>query len=147
MARIREIFLPYHRAIEERIAAFHAIGQIPAIIAVHSFTPVFDGVLRPWHLGVLWDRDARIARPLMQGLAQGGDRKIGDNEPYSGQHPADYTIDHHGEAAGIPCVSIEIRQDLISDPQGVPDMADWIGDTLAPILSDPKLYRIRRWKK
>lgn len=145
MKRIREIFLPYHGAIEERIANFHAHKIVPALIAIHSFTPVFQGFERPWEIGVLWDQDDRIPVPLLAKLReQNPDLTIGDNEPYSGQHMADYTIDHHGEAGGLPCVSIEIRQDLIDTDAGCEKWAKILGDAFVDILADPNLYKIRR---
>jgi predicted N-formylglutamate amidohydrolase len=145
MKRIREIFLPYHGAIEERIANFHAHKIVPALIAIHSFTPVFQGFERPWEIGILWDRDDRIPVPLLAKLReQNPDLTIGDNEPYSGQHMADYTIDHHGEAGGLPCVSIEIRQDLIDTDAGCEKWAKILGDAFVDILADPNLYKIRR---
>ncbi|MFH1803950.1 MAG: N-formylglutamate amidohydrolase [Pseudomonadota bacterium] len=145
MARIREIFLPYHGAIEERIAYFHAHHRTPALIAIHSFTPIFQGFERPWEIGVLWDRDDRIPVPLLAALrAQNPGLTIGDNEPYSGQHLADYTIDHHGEAAGLPCVSIELRQDLIDTDEGCAKWAKILGDAFVDILADPGLYKLRR---
>lgn len=145
MKRIREIFLPYHWAIEERIARFHARKIAPAILAIHSFTPVFQGFERPWEIGVLWDEDARIPVPLLEKLrAQNLDLTIGDNEPYSGRHMADYTIDHHAEAANLPCVSIEIRQDLIDTDAGCEKWAKILGDAFESILADPNLYKIRR---
>lgn len=145
MKRIKEIFLPYHWAIEERIARFHAHKIAPAILAIHSFTPVFQGFERPWEIGVLWDEDARIPRSLLENLrTQNPDLTIGDNEPYSGRHMADYTIDHHAEAANLPCVSIEIRQDLIDTDAGCEKWAKILGDAFDGILADPNLYKIRR---
>lgn len=142
--RIREIFLPYHWAIEERIAYFHARGVAPALLAIHSFTPSYQDQQRPWHIGILWDHDDRIAAPLIARLRARGDLQVGDNQPYSGKHLADYTIDHHGEAAGLPCVSVEIRQDLIDTEQGIEKWAQILGDTLADIFADRDLYKVMR---
>ena len=71
--------------------------QTPDMICIHSFTPYQRRVLRPWHAGVLWGKDPRLALPLMAALRETGDIVVGDNEPYSGHHPADYTVDHHAE--------------------------------------------------
>ena len=117
-------------------------GIVPALIAIHSCTPVFDRVVRPWHIGVLWDKDPRIAQPLLQRLSTVDGVCVGDNEPYSGRHPHDYTMDHHGEAARIPHVSIEIRQDLIDAAAGVEQWAGVLGDALETILADDGLYTL-----
>jgi len=116
---------------------------VPAFIAIHSFTPEMAGFSRPWHVGILWDKDPRIPLPLMQNLrARGEGFNIGDNEPYSGKHPADYTIDHHAEAAGIPHVSIEIRQDLVDTEDGAERWATILHEALDEVLADPELYQV-----
>ena len=138
--RGHEIYWPYHQAIESRLDEYRLQGVTPALIAIHSFTPFFDQQARPWEIGVLWDRDPRIPLPLIRGLRKKG-IVVGDNQPYSGKHPADFTIDHHGEEAGLPCVSIEIRQDLIANPEGVTRWCRVLGEVLAEILSADDLFQ------
>jgi predicted N-formylglutamate amidohydrolase len=142
LARIAAIHRPYHEAIEAQLNRFRSRGITPAIIAIHSCTPVFNDVVRPWHLGVLWDKDPRIAVPLMENLGAMEGIFVGDNEPYSGRHPHDYTMDHHGEAGHIPHVSIEVRQDLIDSPEGATKWADILASALQPILADESLYSL-----
>ena len=89
---------------------------------VHSFTPVLNGVSRPWQMGVLWDADEDVARVMIDGL-RGGGYHVGDNEPYSGKAPQDFTVDHHAEELGLRHAAIEIRQDLIDDDRGVDEVA------------------------
>jgi predicted N-formylglutamate amidohydrolase len=105
---------------------------------------VLDGVARPWHLGVLWADDPRIAVPLMRRLDQVPDLVVGDNLPYSGKLQYGYTTKVHAEDAGLASVLIEIRDDLIEDPEGVERMAGIVGDALADVLADPSIYRVRR---
>lgn len=137
-ARIAQIHAPYHAAVAARLARFGC--EAPAIIAIHSFTPQLGAESRPWHLGVLWDKDPRISAPLLAALQAMPALVVGDNEPYSGRHPADYTMDHHGEAGGLPHVSIELRQDLLQHPEGVSLWSRLLADALTPILNDPALY-------
>ena len=68
---------------------------------------------------------------------------VGDNEPYSGRHPADFTLDHHAEAEGLPHLGIEIRQDLIETPAGVAEYAEIVADGLDAVLADQRLYTHR----
>ena len=117
-------------------------GEVPALISVHSCTPVMNGRQRPWHFGILWDEDGRIAVPLIQALAAEPDLCVGDNEPYSGRLPGGYTLRHHAEPAGLPHVTVEIRQDLIETEDATRRWADRFGDALGPILADPGLYRV-----
>ena len=142
-ARIDAIFRPYHAAIAERRALFSAAGKAPAVIAIHTFTPVFHGVDRPWHIGVLSNRDRRIADPLIAALSKDGTLTVGDNQPYSALAFAGYTIEEHAMALGFPCVMIEIRQDLVSDDTGVARWFDILRRTLTPILRDETLYAPR----
>ena len=121
-ARAEAIYWPYHRAIDAEIKRLAGEGRSPAMIAIHSFTPVLDGVSRPWEFGILWDADPRIADILMRKLAGSG-FVVGDNEPYSGRAPQDFTVDNHAEAAGLPHAGIEVRQDLIADDAGVARVA------------------------
>ena len=137
------VFRPYHDQIEHRLDLMRARGIVPALISVHSFTPRLDVRARPWHVGVLWDADPRIPVPLLEALRQHGELCVGDNEPYSGRHPSDYTIDRHAERAGLPHVCLEIRQDLLADDAGTRHWADLLGAALRPILADPALYRLR----
>lgn len=144
LARARSIFYPYHEGVDHRLRRFVDDGKIPALIAIHSFTPIFNRTSRPWQIGVLWDTDPRIPVPLMEKLRQVPGLVVGDNEPYSGRAPADYTIDHHAEPGGFPHVSIEIRQDLINTPEGADRWSNILGRALQEILAEDDLYSVLR---
>jgi len=142
-ARIHHFYTPYRAALDSMINGFRQKQIVPAFIAIHSFTPEMAGFSRPWHAGVLWDNDPRIPLPLMKNLrAHPEGFHIGDNEPYSGKHLADYTVDHHAEAGGLPHVSIEIRQDLVNTEEGAERWSVILADALSDILADPELYRL-----
>lgn len=115
LQRQRGIFQPYHRRIE---AELDGRTQPPCLIALHSFTPVFAGFARPWHVGVLYQRDARLAAALLGLLRGEGDLEVGDNQPYTVGDDTDYAIPRYGEARGLLHVELELRQDLIADAQG-----------------------------
>jgi predicted N-formylglutamate amidohydrolase len=104
---------------------------------MHSFTPVFMDVARPWHVGVLYNRDARMARPLLRTLRGEGDLVVGENEPYAAGDLTDYSIVEHGERRGLPYVEIEIRQDLISDGRGQDAWAERLARLLPAALPPP----------
>ncbi|HYH18799.1 MAG TPA: N-formylglutamate amidohydrolase [Azospirillum sp.] len=140
--RVDAFFTPYHDAVAAVIAAKRAQGQVPALLSIHSFTPEMRGVARPWHVGVLWDCDPRIPIPLIERLRADGRWVVGDNEPYSGRNTLGGTVEMHATPAGLPNVLIEVRQDLISTPEGCAQWAQVVGDALVPILADPNLYRI-----
>ena len=114
-ARVREIFRPYHDRIATELDRRWQESRPAALIAMHSFTPVFMGAARPWHAGVLYNRDPRFADMLMALLKREEGLIVGDNEPYSVTDASDYTIPVHGERRGLLHVEIEIRQDLIAD--------------------------------
>jgi predicted N-formylglutamate amidohydrolase len=117
-ARVREIFWPYHDRIESELDRRCQAGRPAALIALHSFTPVFMGVTRPWHAGVLYNRDPRFAHLLTALLKREEGLVVGDNEPYDVNDATDYTIPVHGERRGLHHVAIEIRQNLIAGDQG-----------------------------
>ncbi len=139
--RIREIFDPYHAAVAARVAAVEARGDVPLLVAIHSFTPRFRDVARPWHIGILSGRDRRIADRLIADLSADETLVVGDNEPYSGLHFAGYTMDTHATKRGLPSVMIEVRQDMVADDAGVARWAGILERALAPILADRSLYR------
>jgi predicted N-formylglutamate amidohydrolase len=122
--RRQAIFEPYHRRIAEVIDARLREGVATVLVSLHSFTPVYAGIARPWHIGTLYQRDTRLPRLLLKQLRGEGDLVVGDNEPYAVSDETDYTIPVHGEARGLMNTGIEIRQDLIADPAGQQQWAD-----------------------
>src|SRR3954449_3016901 len=122
--RQREVFDPYHRRIDEIIDARLHRGQPTVLVSLHSFTPVYAGVARSWHIGTLYHRDHTLPPLLLQSLRAEGDLVVGDNEPYAVSDVSDYTIPVHGEMRGLINIGIEIRQDLIGDQSGQHQWAD-----------------------
>ena len=135
------LFRPYHREIEAALDRFAARGVHPAVLSIHSFTPVMNGVERPWHIGILWDKDPRMPVPVLAALRREPGLVVGDNEPYSAREPAGYTVRHHAVTRGLPHLSVEIRQDLIATGAGTAEWADRLVRVLTPILEDPGLYQ------
>ena len=131
MARVAALHAPYHDTIAAHLDARAAAGRASVLVAMHSFTPVFRGVRRPWHIGLLYDADRRIAT-LLQGLLAGeAGLVVGDNEPYRLSSATDCTVPVHGERRGIPSIEIEVRQDLIADESG---QREW-GERLAALFT------------
>ena len=141
IARRRELYwAPYRETIEATIEAMAATGEPPALVSIHSFTPVWRGRARRWKVGVLWDRDDRIPRPLIEALIAQPDLApgdVGDNEPYDGALAGD-TIDAIATARGLANALIEVRQDLIAEGEGARVWAARLARLLEPILADPK---------
>jgi predicted N-formylglutamate amidohydrolase len=142
--RIALFHAPYHAAIDAAIDRALAAGQPPALVSIHSFTPVWRGMARRWQVGVLWDADPRLALPLIAALAEDRALTVGDNEPYHGALTND-CLYRHGTRRGLAHALIEIRQDLVADDAG---MVEW-AERLAPILSRlnlmPDLHDVRRF--
>ena len=134
LARVKEIFQPYHDAIAAELDRRGAAGLTTAVVAMHSFTPVFGGKSRVWQAGVLHNRDPRLSRALAALLEQEG-YIVGDNEPYRLSDDSDYTIPVHAERRGLPYVELEIRQDLIADPAGQAAWAKLLADCLPRALA------------
>ncbi|WP_211840906.1 N-formylglutamate amidohydrolase [Pseudoxanthomonas sacheonensis] len=124
------IYAPYHREIETVVAARVAARKPTAMISIHSFTPVFKGVPRRWQVGVLSHRDRRMADPLLRALRADAGLEVGDNQPYAPRDGVYHTLERHAEANGLPCVMLEIRNDLIRD---TPGQLSW-AERLAPLL-------------
>jgi len=131
-ARQTEILEPYHAAIAGALDARIAAGRATAIVAMHSFTPIYNGVERPWHIGILYNRDPSFAKIVLDLATRETALVVGENEPYSVSETTDYTIPVHAERRGLPHVEIEIRQDLIESEVG---QREW-AERLTRVLSE-----------
>ncbi|AWL99392.1 N-formylglutamate amidohydrolase [Bradyrhizobium amphicarpaeae] len=140
-ARRREIFEPYHHRIDAAIDRRVHDERPTVLVSLHSFTPVYAGVARPWHIGALYNRDTVLPQLLLKHLRAEGDLVVGDNEPYAVNDLTDYTIPVHGEARGLVSTGIEIRQDLITDHTGQQQWAERLARIFAEIEVElrPKL--------
>lgn len=138
-ARLAAFHRPYHAAIAHEVERRLAEGQRPVLVSVHSFTPVMQGFVRPWEVGVLWNEDDRLARPVIRALADRG-LPVGDNEPYSGRDPHGFTLHHHAEPPGHAHILFEIRQDLIDTHKGAVGWGDRLAPILAERLADPAIH-------
>jgi predicted N-formylglutamate amidohydrolase len=139
-ARATACFHPFHKAIVAAIERAHGRGLVPGIASMHSFTPVMAGFRRPWHVGLLWNNDPRMRDRVHALLAEDAGLTIGDNQPYSARAAQGYTIARHAEAAGLPHIMIELRQDLIEHPAGIEAWAARLGDLFARLLGEPALF-------
>src|ERR1700722_11644009 len=127
------IFDPYHRRIAEVIDARLRDSKPTVLVALHSFTPVYAGIARPWHIGTLYHRDKRLPPLLLKGLRAEAELVVGDNAPYAVSDETDYTIPVHGETRELMNTGIEIRQDLLADSAGQMEWADRLARILGEI--------------
>ena len=129
-ARESRIYRPFHDVVTAALDRRKEAGRDSVLVAMHSFTPVFKGVARPWHVGLLFNRDDRLGRLLAEEIARRDDLCLGINQPYAISDATDFTIPHHGERRGIPHIEFEVRQDLIAAADGqqrwAEDLAEWL---------------------
>jgi predicted N-formylglutamate amidohydrolase len=133
--RLDRIHTPYHAAIDACLERRLAARLTTALIAIHSFTPVYLGRARPWQVGIVFDEDRRVADLLIHGLSADPALSVGINEPYA---PADlvyYTVARHAGRWGLPAAMIEIRNDEIGDEVGQRSWADRLAKIL--VVADP----------
>jgi predicted N-formylglutamate amidohydrolase len=135
-ARALEIFAPYHARITQELDRRSEESPAPVLVSLHSFTPVFAGFVRPWHTGVLYHRDARLAHALRDALRAEAGMVVGDNEPYAVSDTSDFAVPVHGEQRGLLHVELEIRQDLIDDAAGQEEWAERLARILPALLPD-----------
>lgn len=139
--RLKHFFEPYHLAITAEIDRALASNQVPLLVSVHSFTPTWKTFQRPWHIGLLWDRDNRAVKPLKAALERHANLVVGDNQPYSGELKGDclYT---HGTLRGLPHILVEIRQDLIETAEGAAKWAGILEAGLKDLLNDESIWTV-----
>lgn len=134
--RVARYYEPYHQAIDRVINQCLSRERPPLLLSVHSFTQAWKGVPRPWHIGVLWDRDDRVSTPLLASLREDPALSVGDNCPYSGQLAGD-CLWQHGTRRGLAHALVEIRQDLIGDEAGQLAWAGRLTKAVRGMLGDP----------
>ena len=141
--RLDRYWRPYDRAVSDAIAhAWTRTGAPPLVVSIHSFTPSWRGVPRPWEIGVLHDADERVARPLIEALEAPGDLTVGDNEPYSGALGGDM-LNRQAFVRGLPHALIELRQDLIASEAGQAEWAARLAPLLDAIDRRPHIHAVR----
>ena len=136
-ARAAEVFHPYHDRLHDLIDARIAAGRLTVAVSVHTCTPVFHGVHRPWHIGVMYEHDDRLAREMLNLLREDGEEaglEIGDNEPYYMTSDKDYSMPRHGQGRGLVHVGFEIRQDLVESEPGQREWAERVARVLRESL-------------
>ena len=141
--RLDLFYRPWHDAVAALTASVHAAsGAAPLIVSIHSFTPCMQGVVRPWHVGVLWDLDDRAVEPLLAALRSDPELVVGDNEPYDGALRGD-TMYQHAITRGYAHTLIEIRQDLIASEEGAVAWADRLAPILDAINRRDDIHQVR----
>ncbi|WP_417693623.1 N-formylglutamate amidohydrolase [Roseibium sp.] len=130
--RISLSHTPFHAAVESVVSGRLLAGTPPAIVSLHTFTPIYKGTHRPWDIGLIYDQDMSLAAPALEALKSGTGHIVGDNEPYSPADGVFYTLNRHGQSKGLPHLMIEVRNDLIQSPEQEEAWAD----TLASILQN-----------
>ena len=133
--RLNLVHRPFHKAINKVLNWRLEQGLPTAVVSIHSFTPVYKGNARPWEIGLIYEKDRRLADPVLEDLKERGDLTVGDNEPYAPSDGVYYTIRRHGEDRQLPCLMIEIRNDEVKSSA---EEARW-AEMLAPILEKAAL--------
>ena len=128
--RIAEVWTPFHDAIDTLVSERIQAGRPTALVSVHSYTPVYRGVSRPWHIGIISTDERSLADGLINALRRDAALVVGDNEPYSARDNVDYTIRRHGRDRGLPHVMIELRNDLLTSRAGQDEWADRLAGLL-----------------
>jgi len=134
---------PFHDRADELVKNKITTGRVPLICGMHSFTPQMNGFKRPWHAGMLWNKDPRLAQALIDRLTARS-YIVGDNEPYSGRDLF-FTMNRHGDDHGVPHVTIEIRQDQVSDPKGIDKWVDILVQDLTRIAQNDHIREVRKY--
>lgn len=128
---------PYHDLIDAVVAERLKAGRVTVLVSMHSFTPVYKSVPRPWHIGIIHDDDTRLAAPMIAAL-KNTDAVVGVNEPYSPADRVYYTLERHARSHGLPCVMIEIRNDEIANEKGQALWGERLGGILAGLAGRPE---------
>lgn len=113
--RKQQIYDPFHAELDALIDQRLRSGLATAVVSIHSFTPRYHGIDRPWHVGVISQTDRLLADALLQSLAAEPDLCIGDNLPYGPQDGVYHSLERHGEARYLRGAMIEVRNDQLDE--------------------------------
>ncbi|WP_265516679.1 N-formylglutamate amidohydrolase [Nitratireductor luteus] len=114
-ARVAQFYRPFEKALAASLDSRTTARRLPMLVTIHSFTPVYNGVHRDVEIGVLHDRDSRLADALLASLMTGAGFEVRRNEPYGPEHGVMHTLVTHALPRGLHNVMIEVRNDLIAD--------------------------------
>lgn len=134
-ARVETVYEPFRAALAGFLDSRVAAGRRPAVVTIHSFTPVYCGRRRDVEIGILHDRDARLADAILARAAAGAPYALRRNEPYGPQDGVTHTLREHAVARGLPNVMIEIRNDLLAGAPGQQDIAQWLWSNIGEALA------------
>ena len=142
-ARRAAFFEPYHAEIRAALHVFAEAGRVPILAAIHSFTPAMssDDEARPWQVSICWDRDGRVALPLLAALRDEG-LCVGENEPYGFDPFSDFAIPEYGLKRGLPHILVEIRNDQVRSDADIETWSERLAGHLTAALDDPNAQRI-----
>lgn len=129
--RVQSIYKPYHQALANTIELAHEAA--PAVVSIHSFTPVYRSERRPWHVGVLSGEDRRLSQPLLELLRRGGEFHVGDNQPYAPTDGVYHTLERHCAGRELRSVMLEMRADMIGNDESRAQWASRLADSLEAI--------------
>jgi len=141
MSRVRAVYAPFHDAVGRIVRRKRREGAV-ALIGVHTFTPIYKSQHRPWHLGIVFDKDRRLSAPLLQHFRARADLVVGENVPYSPDDRVYHGLGRHAQPGGLPSVMIEIRNDLVATRQSQAEWSERLATAIAralpaALLSEP----------
>lgn len=131
--RAATMFTPFHAAVGSHLDERQRQGRPTRLVTIHSFTPVFQGVPRRWHAGILYDRARALGDAIVAALGADAALRVAANVPYVISLDGDYAIPVHGDQRGIEAVLVEVRQDLLSHDGGIADWSERLGTVLAAL--------------
>lgn len=134
-ARIAEIYDPYQKALAGMLDQAQAMGIVPLVVSIHSFTPVFFNFCRPWEIAFMYAADDRLSLPLMARFRERG-YKVGDNQPYDHRILKGGAINRHAVARCLPATLVEFRNDMISNKKDAFFWAKLLADDLQEMLAE-----------
>lgn len=130
LARTLAVYGPFRDGVADTLDRALAMGRLPRVLTIHSFTPVYLGRRREVDIGILHDSDSRLADAMLQVAAEDDEAatlRICRNEPYGPADGVTHTLALHAVPRGLPNVMIEIRNELLADSKGRDRIAALLG--------------------
>jgi len=134
--RINDYHIPYHNAITNLLDEREELGINNVIMSIHSFTPTYMGIKRPWEIGLIPGIDERFTRAVFEALNENKEpMNVGWNEPYAADHGVHYTMDIHSDKRGLHGTMVEIRNNEIADEGGIDRWVKILGSAMKSAIN------------
>ena len=147
--RVKNVYEPFHDLLDKTVndpkrLALSEQHETPTIITLHSFTPIYFDEVRTVEIGLLHDKDDRLAKPMMREALKQTNLKVEFNSPYSPSDNVMHTVNRHATKKGFMNVMIEVKNDLLSNSSDINSIAFALSEMIKASLGEDQVLNMEK---